>query len=411
MAKAQAGRLTVLDVKNAKAGRHADGAGLWLVVSDTGRKRWEFRFRWRKPGASGPGGDRYMGLGSFPAVGLADARRKAQDARAMIARGEDPIAASKAAAAPIPTFGDFAMSLIDDIEDGFRNAKHRQQWRNTLTTYCARFWSKPIDAISTEDVLAALKPIWLPKQETGSRVRGRIERVLDAARAKNLRSGENPARWRGHLDSLLPKRAKLQRGHHAAMPFADIPSFMARLREAPGASPRALEFLILTAARSGEVRGAVWSEFDLNAKVWTVPAVRMKAGREHRVPLSARAVEIVETMASLRKDGAVGSTYVFPGQKPGAPLSVMALDMLLRRLKVDVTSHGFRSSFRDWCGEETAFPREIAEAALAHTVGDAVERAYRRGDALDKRRALMAAWEALCTAKPAEVIQLRPARA
>jgi integrase len=225
-------------------------------------------------------------------------------------------------------------------------------------------------------------------QPTVDEVRGRIERVLDAAKSRGLRSGENPARWRGHLDHLLPKRQKLARGHHKAMPYADVPGFVATLRGREAVAALALEFCILNASRSGEVLGARWGEFDLQAKIWTVPAERMKAGRQHRVPLTAQALVILEKVKLIRT-----SEYVFPGQRRGRPLSVMALEMVMRRMKVeDATVHGFRSSFRDWAGEESSFPRELAEAALAHTVGDATERAYRRGDALDKRRELMEAW-------------------
>ena len=233
-------------------------------------------------------------------------------------------------------------------------------------------------------------------------MRGRIERVLDAARAKGLRSAENPARWRGHLANLLPKRHKLTRGHHAAMPFAEVPKFLAALRTVDGVSARALEFTILTAARSGEVLGARWPEIDLEAKVWTVPAARMKAAREHRVPLSPRAVAIIAAMAETRV-----SDYVFPGARRDRPLSVMAMAMLLRQHAPGVTVHGFRSAFRDWCGERTHFPRELAEAALAHVVGDATERAYRRGDALDKRRELMDAWANHCEPKAGNVVPLQ----
>jgi integrase len=234
-----------------------------------------------------------------------------------------------------------------------------------------------------------LAPIWQTKAETAARLRGRIERVLDAARVKGLRSGENPARWRGHLDKLLPKRQKLSRGHHVAMPFEDVPDFVADLRKREAIAALALEFCILTASRSGEVLGAVWPEINRAAKVWTVPAERMKGGREHRVPLSPRALEILDKLAAV-----TAGDHIFPGQRLGRPLSVMAMEMVLRRMKVDVTVHGFRSAFRDWAGETTTFPREVAEAALAHVVGDKTERAYRRGDALEKRRKLMDAWAA-----------------
>jgi integrase len=264
----------------------------------------------------------------------------------------------------------------------------------------------PVNTIETVDILRVLKPIWQRIPETASRLRGRIERVLDAARAKGLRSGENPARWRGHLDNLLPARQKVTRGHFAAMPYKEVPAFTARLRESDGIAAVALEFAILTAARSGEVLGAQWSEIDLAAKVWTVPAGRMKAGREHRVPLSARAMVIVEQM---KKVGT--SDYVFPGYRSGRPISEPALRRVLRRMQVPVTVHGFRSAFRDWCGEATSFPREIAEAALAHVVGDETERAYRRLDALEKRRKLMDGWAKFCEPKAGTNIvpMIRPA--
>ena len=248
--------------------------------------------------------------------------------------------------------------------------------------------------ISTDDVLEALKPIWTEKPETASRLRGRIERVLDAAKARGLRTGENAARWRGHLNHLLPRPGKLSRGHHAAMPFDDVPTFMAELRQAHGVSSRALEFTVLTAARTGEVVGAQWREIDLDAAVWIVPKVSMKSSREHRVPLPARAVEILRAMKPLQSNGDPAA-FVFPGPEPGKPLSTMAMTMQMRRMKRgEFTVHGFRSAFCDWAGERTSFPREVAEAALAHVVGDATERAYRRGDALEKRRALMDAWAA-----------------
>jgi integrase len=258
----------------------------------------------------------------------------------------------------------------------------------TLETYCAPMWAKPVADIAMADVLEVLQPLWRSRPETASRLRGRIEAVLDAAKAQGFRQGENPARWRGHLDKLLPKRQKLTRGHHAAMPYREVPAFMARLRERESISSLALEFAILTAARTGEVLGARWQEIDLAAKVWTVPATRMKAGKEHRVPLSSRALAILERLAKAKT-----GEFVFPGQKPGHPLSTMALEMVLRRMKIKgATVHGFRSTFRDWSGDETHFPRELAEAALAHVAGDSTERAYRRGDALEKRRALMNAW-------------------
>ncbi|MGA7450875.1 MAG: integrase arm-type DNA-binding domain-containing protein [Rhodoplanes sp.] len=376
--------LTARKVETAKPGKYEDGHGLRLVVSPSGARKWVLRFM--------RAGKRVeMGLGSAADVTLAQAREKAADARRLVKAGKDPVAArraERAAAADGETFGPFALKLIDTIETGFRNQKHRAQWRTTLTTYAAPIWNKRLADIETDDVLTCLKSIWQAKAETASRVRGRIERVLDAAAARGLRSRDNPARWRGHLANLLPKHQKFSRGHHAAMPFDDVPAFVARLREAEGVSAPALEFAILTAARSGEVLGARWSEIDLTGKVWTVPEARTKAAREHRVPLTDRAVAILEIMASTR-----ASDFVFPGAKRGASLSVTALTMVMRRTGAgEFTVHGFRSAFRDWAGERTNFPREVAEAALAHVVGNETERAYRRGDALEKRRALMEAW-------------------
>jgi integrase len=309
----------------------------------------------------------------------------------------------------IPTFADMADQVIASLEKGFRNPKHRQQWRNTLATYCKSFARTRVDQIGTDDVLAALKPIWQAKPETASRVRGRIEKVLDGAKAKGFRTGENPAAWRGHLAMLLPPaRPQGTRGHHEAMPYAEVPAFMRELETRAAMAAHALRFTILTAARTGEALGAHWSEIDMAAKVWTVPASRMKAKRNHRVPLTDAALAVLEKV----KTGKLASGFVFPGMKEGKPLSNMAMEMLMRRDKLDCTVHGFRSSFRDWAGEETPFPREVAEAALAHVIGDKAEQAYRRGDALEKRRALMAAWADYLTAKePSNVIPIKGGRA
>ncbi len=385
-----------------REGRHSDGAGLYLVVGPGASRRWAFIFRWH-------GKLKEMGLGSLTSVSLSDARSRASDARSILAGGRNPIEvrrAKEAARDSVGTFGVFADELVKNLSHGFRNDKHKAQWAMTLTTHAAPLRKLRLDEIGTDDVLAVLQPIWQTKNETASRLRGRIERVLDAARAKGLRTGENPARWRGHLDKLLPKRQKLARGHHAAMPYPNVPAFVARLRGSETISALALEFLILTGARSGEVMGARWGEIDREARLWIVPAARMKAGREHRVPLTARALAILKAAEKVRT-----GDCVFPGQRRGEQLSVMALAMAMRRLKADdVTVHGFRSAFRDWAGEATAFPREVAEAALAHVVGDATERAYRRGDALEKRRKLMAAWATYIEAKPAtNVVRLRRA--
>lgn len=373
-------------------GRYADGGGLYLVVGAGQSRKWVFRFKWHKRLID-------MGLGAASVVTLAKARERAAAARSLLADGVNPLEAKQADKA-IPTFGAMADRFVADLGPQWRNEKHRAQWKTTLEKDAAKLRPVPVDKVETTDVMAILNPIWTVKPETASRLRGRIERVLDAAKAKGYRSGENPARWRGHLDHLLPKRQKLTRGHHAALPFAKVPGFIADLQEREAVAALALEFAILTAARSGEVRGATWGEFDLSAKVWTIPAQRMKAGREHRVPLSARAVEILSEAKPLTT-GALDAV-VFPGLKPGSSLSDAAFDRLLKRMGFkpgELTPHGFRSSFRDWAGEVSTFPRELAEAALAHVVGDATERAYRRGDALEKRRKLMDAWARYCSSR------------
>jgi integrase len=364
-------------------GRYADGDGLYLVVNKGGSKQWVYLFRFS-------GRLREMGLGGLSKVSLADARKAAERYRGKVARGINPIEARQRELF-IPTFGECADEFLAGMSGQWRNAKHRAQWKMTLEKYAASIRGMPVSTIETAEVVQVLSPIWPRIPETASRLRGRIERVLDAAKAKGYRSGENPARWRGHLDNLLPARQKLTRGHHAAMAYQEVPAFITSLRERQAVAALALEFAILTAARSGEVLGACWSEIDLDKKVWVIPADRMKAGRPHRVPLAARAAAIVRQMAEVRT-----SDYVFPGHRDRQPLSFMALEMVLRRMQVPVTVHGFRSSFRDWCYEASTFPREIAEAALAHVVGDATERAYRRGDALEKRRKLMEAWAGYC---------------
>jgi integrase len=360
-----------------------------------GARKWVFRYRHR--------GKRHdLGLGSANLITLSRAREIAATARTSLANGIDPLTTRRKSATP--TFGETADELVADLSPSWRNEKHRAQWRMTLETYAAPLRSLPVDEVAVEHVLAVLKPIWATKPETASRLRGRIERVLDAARAKAHRKGENPARWRGHLDHLLPARQRLTRGHHAAMAFGDLPEFIRSLQKHEAVAALALEFLILTAGRTGEVLGAQWPEVDLEGGIWTVPANRMKTAREHRVPLPRRAIEILALMQSIRT-----SDYVFPGRRRGKPLSSMALEMVLRRMRVEgVTVHGFRSTFRDWAGELSHFPREVAEAALAHTVGDQTERAYRRGDALLKRRELMVAWASFCESSAAgNVVPLR----
>ena len=375
----------------AKPGRHADGQGLYLVVDPSGARRWLYLFRM--------GGKlKEMGLGGYPAVGLAKARERAQMAREVRAEGLNPIDERRAARSfGSQTFGMVADQYVQDLSPQWKSDKHVYQWTATLTNDAADLRSVPIDQVDTEAVLRVLRPIWSTKPETASRLRGRIERVLDAAKAKGLRTGENPARWRGHLDHLLPKRQKLTRGHHAALPFAQISSFMARLRTRGGDAALALEFLILTAARTSEVRDARWEEIDLQTRVWTIPAERMKGGKPHRVPLTENVLAILDKLEGgsglLFKGTALKGRKATEGERA---LSNGAMERVLDRMKIDVTVHGFRSTFRDWAGEATNFPRELAEAALAHTVGDEVERAYRRGDALEKRRPLMEAWAEYC---------------
>ncbi|MCZ8107912.1 MAG: integrase arm-type DNA-binding domain-containing protein [Burkholderiales bacterium] len=372
-----------------RPGRHADGDGLYLDIDGDGRRRWVLLF-------TIAGRRREMGLGPLRDVSLADARRKAEAARKQVRDGIDPLEARKAERTRQRTFGEEVDALLAAKGPSWRNEKHKAQWKTTLDRYAAALLDKAVAEIGTEDVLGILQPVWQAKPETARRVRGRVEAVLAAAGAKGLREGPNPAQWKNHLDQLLPAPKRLSRGHHAALPYDKVPALVGRLRAVGGISAHALEFTILTAARSGEVLGAQWDEFDLQAGVWTVPAPRMKAGRVHRVPLPARALAILASMKAIRHDG---HPFVFPGQKHRRGLSNMAMDMVLRRLGLDVTVHGFRSSFRDWAGDATVHQRELVETALAHQVGDDTERAYRRGDALEKRRQLMIDWAAFCEPK------------
>ena len=343
-----------------------------------------------------------MGLGGVAAVTLARARVKAAEARVHISDGRDPRVV-KDAEDQMPTFGEIADRHIAAMEPNWRNPKHRAQWKMTLDVYAKPLRAKPVDQITTADVLEVLQPIWHTIPETASRLRGRIENVLDAAKVLGFRSGENPAIWRGHLKLILPARRTLTRGHHRAMPIDDLPEFMVHLRRREAVAARCLEFAILAAARSGEALGARWDEMDLKKGVWTVPAKRMlKSDREHRVPLTARTLEILKEMESVGDDAS--SPFVFPGQRRGKPLSDMALNMVLRRMEVPDTVHGFRSTFRDWAGNRTSFPRELAEHALSHQIGDKVEQAYRRDDALERRRPLMNSWMSFCMAGDASNI-------
>ena len=378
-------RLTALAVSKAKKpGIYGDGGGLWLQVSVFDTKSWLFRFMRN-------GRARKMGLGALHTVSLAEAREAALGCRKLLLEGIDPIEARnarrgalRAANARQVTFRQCAEKYIAGHKAGWRSARHAEQWPTSLEKFVYPFLGNlPVDKIETAHIMKVLEPIWTVKPETASRVRGRIESVLDWATTRGFRKGENPARWKGHLRNLLPARAKIAAvEHHPALPYTDCPSFLAQLREAQGIGACALEFCILSAARSGEVLGAKWSEIDLAARMWTVPAARMKGGRVHRVPLCDRAIEILE---GLPREG----DLIFP-------LSRHDLRRVLTRIRADITVHGFRSTFRDWATEQTAYPSEMCELALAHAVSNKVEAAYRRGDMLDKRRQLMNAWADYC---------------
>jgi integrase len=390
-------RLSALKIANVKAhGMHADGGGLYLQVGETGSRSWVFRFK--KEGRT-----RDMGLGPLATVSLAKARELAAECRRVRLSRNDPIEARKTervkaqlAAARSMTFDECRDAFIDAHKSAWRNAKHRAQWTSSLATYVTPvFGSLPVQGVDVALVMKVLEPIWSTKAETASRVRGRIERVLDWAKVRGFREGENPARWRGHLDALLPARGKVRKvRHHPALPYDQIGTFMAALRGREGVAARALEFTILTAARTNDVLSARWEEIDLAGKVWNVPADRMKADREHRVPLCRASIAVVKQMQAVQHHD-----FVFPGDRRENPLSNMSMLMVLRRMgRGDLTAHGFRSTFRDWAAERTSFPPEVAEAALAHVVGHKVEAAYRRGDLFEKRRRLMEVWGVHCAA-------------
>lgn len=371
-------------------GKYPDGAGLYLQVASGGSKSWIFRYR------VGPR-EREMGLGSLLAVSLADAREAALGARKLRQKGIDPIEARqsadlerKAQAVRSMTFDEAVTAYLKTRTGVHENAKHSAQWPSTLKAYASPYFGKvPINRIDTPMVISALEKIWTTKTETASRVRGRIERVLDWATVSGLRQGENPARWKGHLDMLLPAKSKVAKvEHHTALPFGEISAFMETLESQSGQAAKALEFTILTAARTSEVIEATWKEIDLEAAVWTVPADRMKAKKEHRVPLSGPAVALLKSMSAGGPDAPL-----FEGQRAGRPLSNMAMLKMLERMgRKDLTVHGFRSTFRDWAAESTDYPNEVVEMALAHTVANKVEAAYRRGDLYAKRASLMEDW-------------------
>ena len=382
------------------AGMFADGNGLYLQVTESGAKTWIFRYV--SPSGEKKGKRRDLGLGSFTVVSLADAREKALDAKKLVAAGVDPleakrlqVAAQALEAAKAVTFRECATAYIDSMRAGWKNEKHGAQWTATLETYAYPVMgSLPVADIDTTLVLKALEPIWTTKTETASRVRGRIEAILDYAKVRGYRGGENPARWKGHLDHILPAKGDVAKvEHHASLPYADMPAFWPKLQVQDGMGARALELAILTATRTGEVLGARWPEVDLDNKTWTIPAERMKAGAEHRVPLTEPAVALLRKMAAIRSKDC---DLVFQGQFKGKPLSNMAMAMVLRRMKIDATPHGFRSTFRTWASEKTSYQHEVCEAALAHTIGDKVVAAYQRGDMFEKRRALMDDWAKFC---------------
>ena len=403
-----------LNVKQVEAlktpGVYSDGGGLYLRIrpkprkdvetavssaTDVGSKSWLFIATRNEKRIE-------LGLGSYFDVPLAKAREKAEEMRGLLLEGRDPREARPQPAPPqqvAVTFGKFALQWLDDVEDGFSNPKRRQQWRNTIKTYAATLMEMPIGDVATEHVLELLKPIWLSKAETAGRVRGRIERIIDAAKVAGFYHGENPARGRGHLDLMLPKRGKGEVKHHKALPFKDIAGFMTQLAGREGIAAKALQFTILTAGRSGETRGMTWGEVDLDAAVWTVPADRMKARETHQVLLSDAAVAILN---AVRPEHPANDQIVFPAPR-GGPLSDMTLSAVLKRMDRPITVHGFRSSFRDWAGDATAYERDLVELALAHKITSAVERAYRRGRALEKRRRLMEDWAKFCGARLSDV--------
>jgi len=391
-------------------GEHADGGNLYLRVRDNSRT-WLIRY-------TSPTGKRTrMGLGSLDRVSLADARNKAREVVTTLSDPSnpiDPIAQRQAQRAEVRlanakrmTFKQCAEALIEVKEKTWTNNKHGSQWHSTLTTHVYPLLGDlPVDAIDTPLVVKCLSAIWLKTNETARRVQGRIAATIDWATAHGFRQGDNPARWQGHLDKLLADPNKVQkRGHHAALPYAQMGSFMKTLRKCEGIGAKALEFAILTAARSGEVRGANWSEIDLQQGIWTVPAERMKARKEHRVPLSPQAIDLLKSLPQIE-----GCDYVFPSRKNEKAVSDMTLTAVLRRLnRHDITVHGFRSTFRDWAAECTSFSRDVAEMALAHSIPNAVEAAYRRGDLFLKRQMLMREWAVFCdkaNAGPAQVLPL-----
>lgn len=401
--------LTALQIKHAKEGMHADGNGLYLRVQASGAKSWIFRFQLKRK-------RREMGIGTLADKSAIQARSEVATLSALVRSGIDPIEqrtldaeqatlAALKSSAETTNFRAVASEYIEIHKAGWRNEKHTQQWTNTLKTYAyPTIGDKPVGQVTVEDVLSILEPLWKTKTETATRLRSRIELVMSYGKAKKLREGENPAIWRGNLDAILPKPTKLKKiRHHPALPYAQMAAFMKKLRSTEGTGARALEFAILTATRSGEVRLATWKEINLEAALWTIPAERMKAGREHWVPLSRQAVCLLQAVPKI-----VGKEYIFPGVHDKKPLSDMTLSAIIRNFNeakddraqrwVDpkngdtVVPHGFRSTFRDWSAEVGHYPREVAEHALAHSLPDKVEASYHRGTMLERRRPMMQAW-------------------
>ena len=402
-------KLTADKVKAIAEGTHADGGGLYLQVTDTGAKSWLYRYQIA-------GRRRWMGLGAYPKMTLAKARMARDAQQKLVKAGIDPLDVKSENAAEAErkrreqeslkmTFKLCAEAYIDHKAPGWSNAKHAQQWRNTLKTYAyPSIGQLPVAQVEIEHVLEILQPIWLTKTETATRVRNRIELVLDYASALKHRRGDNPARWRGNLANLLPAPTKLKDvQHHTALPYDDLPAFMADLAQAKGVAARALVLTILAATRTSETLNATWSEFELDKATWTIPKSRMKAGKAHRIPLSGPALQLLKALP--RDEGAV---YVFPGQRKGKPLSNMSMTNVLRRMgRGDLTVHGFRSTFRDWIAEKTNYPRRVAETALAHKLKDGAEAAYQRGDLLEKRAEMMEAWARYCFPKKSKVVPIR----
>jgi integrase len=393
--------LTAKKVEQLKTpGRYRDGSGvkgLLLQIGPNGGKSWLLRYE-------RAGKERWHGIGPWPLVDLKTARERAKAARLLLLDGIDPVDHRKAekaklaaAAAKLMTFREAARLYVAQHEGKWKNRKHRQQFVSTLEIYAhAVIGDMSVNDVGTTEVLRVIEPHWLTKCETMSRVRGRVEAVLDWASVRGYRTGENPARWKGHLAEVLPARSEIKATiHHPALPWREVPSFMAELRRREGVAARALEFTILTAARTGEVIGSKWPEIDLPGRTWTVPAARMKGGKEHRVPLSVRAIELLRALPTE-----TNNSHVFIGSRAGSGLSNTTLSQLLKTFRASITTHGFRSTFRDWASETTHFPNQVVEMALAHAIGDKVEAAYRRGDLLLKRRQLAESWARFCYSPP-----------